>query len=88
MAVQRLDKVIASTGRWSRREVKLLIKEGRVLVDGYPAASAEDKVDPAVNTVEVDGMDIGYRIFYPRNCGNCALLPWGDWIRIQRDCFS
>lgn len=61
MAMQRLDKVIASTGRWSRREVKLLIKEGRVLVDGYPAASAEDKVDPAVNRVEVDGADIGYR---------------------------
>lgn len=63
MALQRLDKLIASTGRWSRREVKLLIKEGRVLVDGYPAASAEDKVDPAVSTVEVDGEDVGYREF-------------------------
>ena len=63
MAMQRLDKVVASTGKWSRREVKLLVKEGRVLVDGYPARSVEDKVDPAVNTVEVDGEDIGYREF-------------------------
>ena len=36
MALQRLDKLIASTGKFSRREVKLLIKECRVLVDGHP----------------------------------------------------
>ena len=34
MAQQRLDKIIASTGRYSRREVKTLVREGRVLVDG------------------------------------------------------
>ena len=26
MAAQRLDKIIASTGRWSRREVKDLVR--------------------------------------------------------------
>lgn len=36
MAVQRLDKVLASTGKWSRREVKMLVRQGRVLVDGVP----------------------------------------------------
>ena len=46
MAQQRLDKIIASTGRYSRREVKTLVREGRVLVDGRIAASAEDKCDP------------------------------------------
>ena len=63
MALQRLDKLIASTGKYSRREVKLLIKEGCVLVDGLPARNAEDKVDPSVQTVELDGEDIGYREF-------------------------
>ena len=63
MALQRLDKLIASTGKYSRREVKIYIKEGRVLVDGFPAKSAEDKVDPAVSVIEVDGEDIGYREF-------------------------
>ncbi len=63
MAMQRLDKLIASTGKYSRREVKLLIKEGRVLVDGVPSGSAGDKVDPEVSAVEVDGVDIGYREF-------------------------
>ena len=63
MALQRLDKLIASTGKYSRREVKLLIKEGRVLVDGYAAKSAEDKADPTASTIVVDGVDIGYRKF-------------------------
>ena len=36
MEKQRLDKIIASTGRWSRREAKELIRQGRVLVDGVP----------------------------------------------------
>ena len=36
MAAQRLDKIIASTGRWSRREVKDLVRQGRVTVDDVP----------------------------------------------------
>lgn len=63
MAEQRLDKLIASTGRWSRREAKMLVKEGRVLVDGVPARSGEDKTDPAACSILVDGQDLGYRAF-------------------------
>ena len=37
----RLDKIIASTGKYSRREVKLLVRQGCVLADGVPARSAE-----------------------------------------------
>ena len=61
MAQQRLDKIIASTGRYSRREVKLLVREGRVLVDGRIAASAEDKCDPLTARIRVNGEEIGYR---------------------------
>lgn len=61
MAAQRLDKLIASMGRWSRREVKTLVREGRVLVDGLPAARAEDKVDPQRSRILVDGADLGYQ---------------------------
>ena len=61
MGLQRLDKILASTGRWSRREVKLLVRQGRVLADGRPAASPEEKYDPAVTALTVDGEDIGYR---------------------------
>ena len=63
MAKERLDKLMASTGRWSRREAKILIKEGRVLVDGIPAISGDDKIDPANQEVLVDGEDLGYRTY-------------------------
>ena len=46
MEQQRLDKIIASTGLFSRREVKELIRRGWVLVDGVPAKSAQEKADP------------------------------------------
>jgi len=61
MEKQRLDKVIASTGKYSRREVKLLVRQGRVLVDGIPARSAEDKVDPEQVEIAVNGEVLAYR---------------------------
>ena len=63
MEKQRLDRILASTGKWSRREAKLLVKQGRVLVDGSPAAGVEEKYDPAAVPITVDGQDIGYRRF-------------------------
>ena len=36
--MERLDKILAGTGRWSRREVKELVRQGRVRVaDSTPA---------------------------------------------------
>lgn len=61
--MERLDKILSATGKWSRREVKLLVKQGRILVDGRPAAAPEQKVDPAAMEITVDGADIGYRRF-------------------------
>ena len=61
MAQQRLDKIITSTGRYSRREVKTLVREGRVLVDGRIAASAEDKCDPLTARISVNGEELFYR---------------------------
>ena len=55
MALERLDKLLASTGRWSRSEVKRLVKEGRVLADGRVAAAADEKHDPETVTLSVDG---------------------------------
>ena len=59
MEKQRLDKLIAGTGRWSRREAKELIRQGRVRVDGVTARSGQDKADPAA--VSVDGEALGWR---------------------------
>lgn len=61
MEKQRLDKIIASTGKFSRREVKLLVRQGRVLVDGAPARSAVDKYDPEAAEIIVNGETLTYR---------------------------
>ena len=61
MAVQRLDKIIASTGRWSRREVKDLVRQGRVTVDGAAARSAEEKTDPETAEIAVNGERLTWR---------------------------
>ena len=58
---ERLDKLLASTGRWSRREAKELIREGRVAVDGLSARSGEDKVDSGSSTVMVDGAALTFQ---------------------------
>ena len=61
MEKQRLDKIIASTGRFSRREVKDLIRQGLVLVDGVPAQSSQDKADPEMAEIAVGGEVLTYR---------------------------
>lgn len=61
--MERLDKLLAGTGKWSRREVKALVRQGLVRVDGRLAASAEDKLDPAAAIVTVAGETISLRRF-------------------------
>lgn len=56
--MERLDKLLAGTGKWSRREVKALVRQGLVRVDGRLAASAEDKLDPATAIITVAGETI------------------------------
>ena len=61
--MERLDKILASTGKWSRREVKQMVRQGRILVNGRPAASPEEKYDPETVTLVVDGEQVCYRRF-------------------------
>ncbi len=53
--MERLDKVLTATGRWSRREARELIRSGRVTIDGCCAAAPEDKIDPETAHLAVDG---------------------------------
>lgn len=55
---ERLDKLLSSTGRWSRSEVRRMVRQGRVLADGRLAASAEEKYDPAAVALRVDGAPV------------------------------
>ena len=61
MELQRLDKIIASTGCFSRREVKLLARQGRILVNGDPVRDTAEKVDPETAEIVVDGEPLIYR---------------------------
>lgn len=63
MAQERIDKLIASMGRYSRREVKQLVKEGLVLVDGRTVRKAEEKCDPETSKIVVAGESLDYRRF-------------------------
>lgn len=53
--MERIDKLLASTGRWSRKEVKELVRQGRVLADGRTVRRSEEKADPAAVRLTVDG---------------------------------
>lgn len=55
--MERLDKLVAATGKWSRKEAKALIKAGRVKVAGALPQGPEDKVAPG-SQVTVDGRPI------------------------------
>lgn len=61
--MERLDKVLAGTGRWSRREVKLLVRQGQVRVNGMAAVSAEEKIDPETAVITVGGESIRLQKF-------------------------
>lgn len=61
MEKQRLDKIIASTGRWSRREVRELARRGQVTVDGAAVRSVEEKFDPEAAEIAVTGEPLRWR---------------------------
>jgi 16S rRNA pseudouridine516 synthase len=56
MQPRRLDQILSHYGYCSRSEARLLVKGGRVTVNGQPAKTAEQKADPT--TVQVDGKPI------------------------------
>lgn len=58
MGAERLQKVLARAGVASRRGAEVLIRGGRVRVDGRVVESLGLTVDPARERVEVDGRPI------------------------------
>ena len=63
MALERIDKIMASTGKWSRREAKDLIRFHRVLADGRAVHRGEEKFDPMLTHITVAGQELCYRAF-------------------------
>jgi 16S rRNA pseudouridine516 synthase len=61
--LERIDKIIASQGRYSRSDVKSLISKKRVAVDGEVVKSSSVKVDPAKSVITVDGVELTVKKF-------------------------
>ena len=61
MKRERLDKVLAAQGSWSRKDVKALVSRGAVLVNGSLARRADDKVDADTDRVTVEGREVPLR---------------------------
>lgn len=57
----RLDKLVASQGKYSRNDVKKLIKQGQIIVDGVCAKSPELQVDPDSSEVVICGELLLYK---------------------------
>ena len=53
--MERLDKFLCDSGVGTRSQVKVILKSGRVTVDGKPEKDNGRKIDPAVNVVCLDG---------------------------------
>lgn len=60
----RLDKLLSDAGLGTRKELKKLIKSGRVTVDGAAAVRPEMQLDPEKNRVLLDGEPVTYSCFH------------------------
>ena len=59
----RIDKLLANMGYGSRKDVKLLLKQGAVQVDGQPVKDAKRHVKPETEVVTVFGEAVDYKPF-------------------------
>ncbi|MBO7252116.1 MAG: rRNA pseudouridine synthase [Oscillospiraceae bacterium] len=57
--MERLDKFLCDSGAGTRSQVKVILKTGRVWVDGRPEKDGSRKIDPNVHTVTLDGQQLG-----------------------------
>ena len=57
--MERLDKFLCDSGVGTRSQVKAILKSGRVTVDGKPEKDNSRKIDPASQTIALDGEVLG-----------------------------
>lgn len=53
----RLDRLLSNRGYASRREVRALLKTGRITIDGHVAQRVEQKVDPQLVLLDGEVLD-------------------------------
>mgnify|MGYP001085960320 CR=1 FL=1 len=58
---ERLDKILSNMGYGSRKDIKKIIKEGRVQVNDKIVKNNSMKIDPYKDKVTLDGIKVDYR---------------------------
>lgn len=61
MALNRLDRLLGDMGVASRRELREIIRSGRVCVDGAVVVRPEQKFDGNTCKIMVDGVHVSYK---------------------------
>lgn len=61
--MERLDKVLANLGYGTRKEVKIIVKNGIVEVDDVVVNDSGMKIDPEKSKIKVSGKLINYKKF-------------------------
>ena len=59
--MERLDKYLCDSGVGTRSQVKVILKSGRVTVDGKPEKDSSRKIDPEKQVICLDGEALGGR---------------------------
>jgi len=63
MKRERLDKILSNLGYGTRKEVKMMVKDGLVEVNGKVVKDSSIHVDPEKDEILVDGEKVFYREF-------------------------
>ncbi len=59
----RLDKFLAANTGCTRSQIKKILKQGRVSVNGVPCKAGDQKIDPEQDRVALDGSIVAYEPF-------------------------
>jgi len=78
--MERLDKFLCDSGAGTRSQVKLILRAGRVQVDGAPEKDGGRKIDPAKNEITLDGIRLAgkYRAVFMMNKPEGYVTATGD----------
>jgi 16S rRNA pseudouridine516 synthase len=61
MAKERLDKILANSGYGTRKEVKAIVKSGRISINGNTVKDSSIHADPEQDNIIIDGEALDYK---------------------------
>jgi 16S rRNA pseudouridine516 synthase len=61
MAKERLDKILANSGYGTRKEVKAIVKSGRISINGNTVKDSSIHADPEQDNIIIDGEALEYK---------------------------